>query len=263
MLKTALNTNKIPHIWKLTNIVPIPKPNKYIDKGTSYRPISLLSVIAKTLERSLLPCITANIPNTPTQHRYKIQHSTMTVLHTLNNTASKGINQMAPPAQTITVAFDMSKSFDKINIHTLIGKLLQTKISCTIIKLIANYIKQRKAYTTYMNHTSSHRQFKTGVACPFTHTIQPFHCRHTPPRASVQAWSAQMTSPSYLHTQAQVQPRNTYNHTYIQFLPRQNKQSHTKSRQNNLHSVHSRRCSIREYSGPQNKQHCTTHGNVH
>ena len=61
MLKTALNTKIKPHIWKLTNIVPIPKLNKDIDKGTSYRPISLLSVIAKTLEKSLLPYITAYI----------------------------------------------------------------------------------------------------------------------------------------------------------------------------------------------------------
>ena len=28
MLKTALNTNIKPHIWKLANIVPIPKPTK-------------------------------------------------------------------------------------------------------------------------------------------------------------------------------------------------------------------------------------------
>ena len=46
MFKTALNKNIIPHTWKLANIVPIPKPNKDTDKGTSYRPISLLSVIA-------------------------------------------------------------------------------------------------------------------------------------------------------------------------------------------------------------------------
>ena len=51
MLKTAINTNIIPYISKLANIVPIPKPKKDIDKGTSYRPISLLSVIAKTLEK--------------------------------------------------------------------------------------------------------------------------------------------------------------------------------------------------------------------
>ena len=67
------------------------------------------------------------------------------------------------PARTITVALDMSKAFDTINIHTLIRKLLQTNIPDTIIMLIANYMKGRKAYTTYINHTSRHRQFKTGV----------------------------------------------------------------------------------------------------
>ena len=45
--------------------------------GTSYRPISLLSVVAKTLEKCLLPYITANITQTPTQHGHKAQHQMM------------------------------------------------------------------------------------------------------------------------------------------------------------------------------------------
>ena len=97
------------------------------------------------------------------QHGYKTKHSTVTALHTLNNTVAKGFNQMAPPARTITVVLDMSKAFDTINVHTQIRKLLQTNIPGTIIKFIANYIKGRKAYTTYINHTSKQRQFKTGV----------------------------------------------------------------------------------------------------
>ena len=70
MFEIAHNKNIIPHTWKLANIVTIPKPNKDTYKGTSYRPISLLSVIAKTLEKCLLPYITASIPNTPMQHGY-------------------------------------------------------------------------------------------------------------------------------------------------------------------------------------------------
>ena len=97
------------------------------------------------------------------QHAYKIQHSILTALHTLNNTVVKGFNQMAPPARSITVALDMSKAFDTINIHTLIKKLLHTNIPGTIIKFITNYIKGRKAYTTNRNHTSRQRQFITGV----------------------------------------------------------------------------------------------------
>ena len=57
----------------------------------------------------------------------------------------------------------MSKAFNTINIHTLIRNLLQTNIPSTIIKFIANYIKGREAYTTYGNHPSRQRQFKTGV----------------------------------------------------------------------------------------------------
>ena len=72
MFKTALNKNLIPLTWKLANIVPIPKPYKDTNKGISYRPISLLSVIAKTLDKSCLPYITGNIPkhpyNTGTKH---------------------------------------------------------------------------------------------------------------------------------------------------------------------------------------------------
>ena len=138
MFKSALNYNKIPYTWKLANIAPISKPNKDTNEGTSYRPISLLSVIAKTLEKSLLPYITATIPNTPMQHGYKTQHSTVTALHTLNNTEAKGFNQMDPLARTITVALDMRKAFDTINIHTLIRQLLHTNIPGTNIKFIAN-----------------------------------------------------------------------------------------------------------------------------
>ena len=139
MFKPALNNNIVSYTWKLANIVLIPKPNRDTDKGTSYRPISLLSVITTTLEKSLLPYITANTP---------MPHSTVTELHTLNNTVTKGFNQMAPLARKITIEHNMSKAFDTINIHTLIRKLLQTNIPGTIIKLIVNYIKGRKSYTT-------------------------------------------------------------------------------------------------------------------
>ena len=118
-----------------------------------------------TMEKSPLPYITATIPTTPMQHGYNKQHSTLTTLYTLYNTISKGYHQMAPPASTITIALDMNKAFDTKNIHTRIRTLLHTGIPGTIMKLIANYIKGRKTFIKYRNHTSTRRQ------CPFTHTI--------------------------------------------------------------------------------------------
>ena len=96
---------------------------------------------------------------------------------------------MAPPALTITVALDMIKAFVTINIHTLIRKLLQTKIPGTIIKSIANYIKVHKANTTYRNRTSSQRQFKTGVLQSDVRSPTLFNIYTadiTPPRVPVQ-----------------------------------------------------------------------------
>ena len=62
------------HTFWLANIIPIPKPNKDIYMGTSYRPISLLSVIVNSPEKCLLSYITANTRTINTQHD-KSNHS--------------------------------------------------------------------------------------------------------------------------------------------------------------------------------------------
>ena len=92
-----------------------------------------------------------------------------------------------------------------------------------------------------------------------TFTPQTYH--H--PVHRFRSWPMQMTSQSHPHTQVRVQPRNTYNHTYTKFFCLdKTKQPLTKSRQNNLHSVHTRPCRIYEQSGPNNKLQSTTHGNA-
>ena len=135
---------------------------------------------------------------------------------------------MPPHARTITVALDMSKAFDTINIHTLIRNLQQTNIPGTIIRLIANYIKGRKAYTTYKNHSSRQRQLKTGV--PQGGVLSPtlfniYTSDITPPSAPVQlmAYADDITITStYTSTSAAkkyIQPYQKPN----KFLPGQNK----------------------------------------
>ena len=111
---------------------------------------------------------------------------------------------MAPPARTITEVLDMSKAFDTINIHTLIRKLLQTKVPGTIIKFITNYIKGHKAYTIYINHITSQCQFKTGI--PQSGVLSPtlfniYTADITPPAAPVQvmAYTDNITITIYTH----------------------------------------------------------------
>ena len=159
----SLNQNNIPQIWKTAKIIPIPKPNKDTNHGASFRPISLLSPIAKTLERAILPILLPHIPNLPTQHGFKPGYSTTTALHCINETITSGLNCKPPPKRTIMVTLDMSKAFDTVNLHLLTDKLLRTTTHPTLKRYISNYIKGRQAYTTYNNQTSSLRLIKTGV----------------------------------------------------------------------------------------------------
>ena len=160
---TALNSNTIPKIWKTAKIVPIPKPNKDLSIGTSYRPIALLSPLAKTLEKIILPYITENINLPDHQHGFRQHRSTTTALHQINNLITTGFNQNQPPQRTVAIALDMSKAFDTVHLHKLIQKLHRTRIPTTVIKYIANYIKGRTQYTLLNGTKSNSRNTKTGV----------------------------------------------------------------------------------------------------
>jgi hypothetical protein len=55
----------VPAIWKSALVLPILKPSKPPGVGSSYRPISLVSLVIKILERLLLPTITASLKTSP------------------------------------------------------------------------------------------------------------------------------------------------------------------------------------------------------
>ena len=43
----------MPSIWKLANVIPIPKSEKNISEQSNYRPIALTSCVCKTMERRI------------------------------------------------------------------------------------------------------------------------------------------------------------------------------------------------------------------
>ena len=106
-------------------------------------------------------------------------------------------------------------------------KLLQTNIPGIIIKFIAKYSKPTQHIETTHPHTVNSKVVFHKVASIHQHystyTLQTYHNQ----QHQFRSWPTQMTSPSPLHTQARVQQRNTYNHTYIKFLPGQNKKNLT------------------------------------
>ena len=140
MFETTLNHNIIPHTWKLANIVPIPKPNKDIDKGTSCRPIFLLSVIEKNIAEE--PSSLHNSKHTKYIYATRVQNTTLYNHGTthIKQHRRKAVHPNGSPCADnhCSTRYDQNV---RHNQHThLIRKLLQTRILCTIIKFITNDI---------------------------------------------------------------------------------------------------------------------------
>ena len=105
-------------------------------QGISYRPISLLSVISDTGEE---PSSLHNRKHTKHTHTTRVQNTTLCSDGTthIKQHSSKWIQPNSSPAQTFTVAPNMSEAFVTINIHTLIRRLIQTKTPSTMLLLYA------------------------------------------------------------------------------------------------------------------------------
>ena len=131
--------------------------------GTSYRPIALLSPMAKVLERIILNKIVNKINLSKTQHGFRKEHSTSTALHEITATIAAGFNKSKPPDRTIAIQLDMSKAFDTVNHNKLMLKLMNTDIPATYTKYINNYIKGRVGYVSMQGVNSRKKLVKLGI----------------------------------------------------------------------------------------------------
>lgn len=163
IINNSINKNMIPTAWKVAKIIPVLKPGKNKNNSESYRPISLLSNIAKTMERVILERIKEHLPSKQHQHGYKAKHSTTTALMEITSAIAMGFNKKQPPERSVMVALDMASAFDIVDHQTLIEKLLRTPVDNKLKKYISNYIKGRSAFTLFNDKKSRIKLFHGGV----------------------------------------------------------------------------------------------------
>ena len=120
----SFSTGRMPMVWKTANVTPLQKPNKPAENPDSYRPVSILSPVARLAERLLLTEVkdATNLPQQ--QHGFRTGHSTVTAVSTLTEDIIHGFNSKRPPIRTVAVALDLKKAFDTVNIDQLIQLIL-------------------------------------------------------------------------------------------------------------------------------------------
>jgi exonuclease III len=141
LFNDSLTSGTIPKAWKQANVVPLHKKGSK-HQANNYRPISLLPVISKVLERCVFnKIIEILIPKiTQLQHGFLRNRSTVTqLLQVFSN-----INYILDTGdQTDVVYFDLSKAFDSVPHKLLLEKLKSFGITGTLHKWLTSYLTNR------------------------------------------------------------------------------------------------------------------------
>jgi hypothetical protein len=141
IFNASLLQGKVPSAWKRANVTPVFKKG---DKSCveNYRPISLLSLVSKVLERCIhkkvLPFLQPIISDC--QHGFMPNRSCVTQLvdftYNLGSNYDRGFD-------TDVVYLDFSKAFDSVNHSMLIEKLRCAGIGGTLLAWFHDYLEGR------------------------------------------------------------------------------------------------------------------------
>ena len=159
----AVNQAIIPPLWKVGRIIPLLKPGKPADQGTSYRPISLLSPLAKTLEAIILVPLNQSFTPAPHQHGFMKGRGTVTALQEITQHITEGLNRKKPSHRTVLVAVDLSKAFDTVDHEQLFADIEELPLNHNLKKFLLSYLRGRQTYVEFRGKKSRHRKMRQGV----------------------------------------------------------------------------------------------------
>ena len=160
LFNQSLADGSLPDEWKLANIIPVFK------KGDqhcveNYRPISLLCIVSKVLERCVLSKLRDHLLEliNSSQHGFIGKSCTTQLFEVLDKIGSL----LDSGRQTDVVFLDMSKAFDKVNHAVLINKLRKYNIGASLLKWFSSYLHGRQQRVTVLGAISSSRSISSGV----------------------------------------------------------------------------------------------------
>lgn len=133
------STGQIPDSWKESIIVPIPKKIRKEGHPDEYRPISLISCMAKVLERVINRRLTSYIENEnlldPRQYAFRAGLGTDVYFSELEDFLDNPIKQNQ---HCELLSIDISKAFDTVSRKAVLNSLVKMKIRGRMFQYIVN-----------------------------------------------------------------------------------------------------------------------------
>ena len=159
----CLSKNTFPLLFKTAKVIPIPK-SKDQSNPNNFRPISLLNILSKPLERHIYMHIYSFLENLNLlytfQSGFREKHSCYTALVRLVDSWLDNCNNKK---HTGAVFLDLRKAFDLVNHSILLEKLSKyLKDDCTLA-LLKSYLSNREQYVYLNGSMSSTKPITCGV----------------------------------------------------------------------------------------------------
>lgn len=161
---TCLKLQYFPKAWKHAHIVTFPKPRKDPMIPNNRRPISLLNIQGKILEkiiaRRLLPILQIPSKVHHEQFGFKKHHST---IHQLKRITTHITNNFQAGQHTIATFLDIAYAFDTVWHSGLLFKLIKLSIDDSLIHLIHSFLTDRTFQVKMDGTLSIIKNIKAGV----------------------------------------------------------------------------------------------------
>ena len=143
LFNLSLSSGCFPDAWKMARVVPIPKSTD-MSVPSNYRPISILPIISKVLERVVYQYIFQHLcltwPISSKQWGFLPGRSTTSALLSVMHNR---LQQLDLGYDVCTVYFDLQKAFDSVSHRPLLQKLLDIQLNPYIVQWVSSYLTNR------------------------------------------------------------------------------------------------------------------------
>jgi hypothetical protein len=163
LVNQSLQSGCFPVLWKVSNIVPIPKAGDNTNPKC-YRPISLLSILSKLLERHVQHLLLDHIMEknliSDSQWGFVSGRSTTSALLTVIDSWHR---HLEAGREICAVFLDLQKAFDSVPHRNLLFVLQQMDVHPTLLKWTCSYLTSRVQRVVVNGATSSEVHAVSGV----------------------------------------------------------------------------------------------------
>ena len=165
IFESCMSQGVFPQVWKQANVVPIHKKNSKSLKN-NYRPISLLPILGKVLEKLIFDSLYHHLEKNgllnQNQTGFRPGDSTVNQLLSIVHSIFTAFD-CNPTLDVRSVYLDISKAFDRVWHQGLIYKLRQCGVSGKLLMLMQSFLSDRKQRTVLNGKTSTWGTISAGV----------------------------------------------------------------------------------------------------